>query len=967
MTRPSRLLAGTALASAILSAAACMPPSARGGNDPSGGMANAAMTRDPIVGPKAGHVVVVGGGTMGPELYAKMMELAGGPDAPVVVVPTAGGDTTYPADWAGASGFKKAGAKNVFILHTIDRKVADSDAFVEPLKKAKLVWFGGGRQWHLVDSYTGTKTETEFRRVLERGGVVGGSSAGASILSSFLVRGARENNFIMMAPDYLVGFGYLRNVAIDQHVVARDRLMDMPQVIAKHPELLGISEDEGTAWVVTGDHAEIMGRNKAFVYNGKDATDPGQPYLTLRPGDTYDLGLRRVTHRAIDDAAITQRFVDSLMADYAKPGAPGATVLVAQDGRVLINSAYGLSDVASKTPLTTRSNFRLASMTKQFTAAAALLLVKDNKLKLDESLTDIWPDFPAYGKGITIKHLLQHTSGLRDYEDFVPDSQTRQVTDADVVAMMKKTDSVLSAPGAKYHYSNTGYAMLSEIVAKRGGTPFRSFLQRRIFTPVGMHKTVAYVKGDTALKFRAYGHSRDGANWKQTDQSNTSAVLGDGGIYSSVDELYRWDQTLNTDDLLSQTVLREAFTSGVTTDRQRTGYGYGWLTDTYRGAPRLYHTGSTIGFRNAIIRIPTLRATVIILTNRNEGEPIKIAEKIIDKLFFNASANDWQAQKVNSTSSCRSMSAPSAMVAWAGCTGGKVFRTTDGGATWSVDSVPGAARLDFRGIAAFDANTAVVASAGPAEQGQARIYRTTDGAKTWQLAWSDSTKGVFLDGLAFWDAQHGFTFSDPIDGKLVILTTADGGKSWQRTDPAKIPPVMANEAAFAASNTQLTTQGTSNGWIATGGGKEARVYRTTDRGQSWTVAGTGMPGGQSAGLFGIAFADDRNGLALGGDYDMTKGQPDWAIRTTDGGLTWKPASRINRPNVAVQGVALVRGARVPTFVATGGAGTAFSTDFGASWQHGDTLTSWAVSFPAPNAGYVAGARGHVAKFIGAKP
>ena len=350
--------------------AGCMPPAART-SDPSGSYAStaaAARARDPIVGPKAGHVVVVGGGTMGPELYAKMMELAGGPDAPVVVVPTAGGDTTYPADWAGANGFKKAGAKNVFILHTVDRKVADSDAFVEPLKKAKVLWFGGGRQWHLVDSYTGTKTEVEFRRVLERGGVVGGSSAGASILASFLVRGARENNVIMMAPDYLVGFGYLRNVAIDQHVVARDRLMDLPQVIAKHPELLGISEDEGTAWVVTGDHAEIMGRNKAFVYNGKDATDPGQPYLTLRPGDTYDLGLRRVTHRAIDDARITQRFVDSLFSDYAKPGAPGAAVLVAHDGRVLINRAYGLGDLASKTPLTTRSNFRLASMTKQFTA-----------------------------------------------------------------------------------------------------------------------------------------------------------------------------------------------------------------------------------------------------------------------------------------------------------------------------------------------------------------------------------------------------------------------------------------------------------------------------------------------------------------------------------------------------------------------------------------------------------------------
>ena len=359
---------------------------------------------------------------------------------------------------------------------------------------------------------------------------------------------------------------------------------------------------------------------------------------------------------------------------------------------------------------------------------------------------------------------------------------------------------------------------------------------------------------------------------------------------------------------------------------------------------------------------------MIVLTNRNEGEPIKLAERIIDQLLFTTNAAPWTAQPVSSTASCRSMSAPTPSIAWVGCTGGKVFRTIDGGTTWQVDSVPGAARLDFRGITAFDANTAVVASAGPAEQGQARIYRTTDGAKSWQLTWSDSTKGIFLDGLAFWDAQHGFTFSDPIDHKLVILTTADGGASWQRTNPANIPPIIDKEAAFAASNTQLTTQGTSNAWIATGGGTEARVFRTTDRGRSWTVAGTGMPGGASAGLFGIAFSDPLNGLAVGGDYNIPRGVTDFAIRTTDGGLTWKPAGdALHRPDGVTQGLALVRGARTPTFVATGGWGTAFTTDFGASWQHGDTLTSWAVSFPAPNAGWVAGPRGRVSKYLRGTP
>lgn len=695
-------------------------------------------------------------------------------------------------------------------------------------------------------------------------------------------------------------------------------------------------------------------------------TSPGGHATSLPPASPVD------QPTTADDGRLAQ-FVDSLMADYARPEGPGASVLVAREGRVVLQQAYGLADLEARTPITTRSNFRLASVTKQFTAAATLLLIQDGRLSLDESLADIWPESPTWARRVTVRQLLTHTSGIRDYEDFVPDSQTRQVSDADVRQILMHTDSLLAPPGTTFHYSNSSYALLAEIIATRSGEPFDRFLQRRIFAPLGMTNSIAYRQGDPSLRFRVYGYSRVGdstrnpARWTRTDQSNTSAVLGDGGIYTSVEDLLRWDRALSSDILLPQATLRLAFTSATLLDKKRTNYGYGWFTDTYRGSPRLYHTGGTIGFRNVIIRLPALQATVIVLTNRNEGKPLELAERIIDRMLFRTDARGWVAQAVPSTSSCRSLSAPTASVAWAGCTGGKVFRTTDAGTTWRVDSVPGAARLDFRGIAAFDANTAVVTSAGPAEQGQARIYRTTDGARSWQLAWSDTTKGVFLDGVAFWDAEHGFTFSDPINGKLVILTTADGGRSWQRTDSANIPPVIAGEAAFAASNTQLTTQGSSNAWIATGGGKEARVFRTTDRGRTWSVAGTGMPGGASAGLFGIAFSDARNGLAVGGDYNIARGVTDFAIRTSDGGVTWYPASRAQRPDGVTQGLALVRGARTPTFVATGGWGTAFSTDFGATWQHGDTLTSWAVSFPSPEAGWVAGPRGRVAKFTGARP
>lgn len=254
----------------------------------------------PRVGPARGTVIVVGGGSMGPEIYDRFIAAAGGPDALIIDVPNAGGADSYAQDGPGTRGWKQAGAKNIYTLFTKDRKIADSDSFVAIIKKAGGIWFEGGRQFHLVDAYAGTKTEAAFNDVLARGGVVGGSSAGASILGDFLVRGApSNNNFIMDYPGYQKGFSYLRGVGIDQHVVARERLADLADsILTKYPKLLGISEDEGTAWVVRGDTGTIVGRNRAFVYGSNDANDPGSPFVTLHPGDTYDLAARRVIHRA---------------------------------------------------------------------------------------------------------------------------------------------------------------------------------------------------------------------------------------------------------------------------------------------------------------------------------------------------------------------------------------------------------------------------------------------------------------------------------------------------------------------------------------------------------------------------------------------------------------------------------------------------------------------------------------------
>lgn len=323
----------------------------------------------PKVGPPAGTVIVVGGGVVGPEIVSRFIEAAGGPNALIIDVPTAGGDTAYPANWRGANFLKAGGAKNVVVLHANDKKVSDSDQFTAILARAGGVWFEGGRQWHLVDSYAGTKTERGFHDVLARGGVVGGSSAGASIIGSYLLRGAREGNEVMMAPGYEVGFGFLRGVAIDQHVVARERLPDLADsLLPRHPELLGISEDEGTAWVVRGDVAEIVGRNKAFVYGGKDATDARRPFLTLYPGDRYNLADRRVVSRASAESPVTRAEIEALVR-----GPGQVTVHVARAGKVLADESFNVKDGRRMQPTTTIPGFPLYGLSEPINALMSQL------------------------------------------------------------------------------------------------------------------------------------------------------------------------------------------------------------------------------------------------------------------------------------------------------------------------------------------------------------------------------------------------------------------------------------------------------------------------------------------------------------------------------------------------------------------------------------------------------------------
>ena len=236
--------------------------------------------------------------------------------------------------------------------------------------------------------------------------------------------------------------------------------------------------------------------------------------------------------------------IDSLMSAYDSPRVPGASLLVVHDGKVELAKGYGLADVKSGTLVTRATNFRLASLSKQFTATAVMLLAAEGKLRYDDDITRHLTTLPAFAHGVTIRNLLNHTGGLPDYEDFVPDSQQAQVHDADVPRLISHAATAKFPPGTKYDYSNTGYALLALIVEHASGMRYADFLRKRIFVPLHMAGTVAYEAGRSSVSNRAYGHTLSGFEVKATDQSNTSAVLGDGGIYSSANDLALWDRAI---------------------------------------------------------------------------------------------------------------------------------------------------------------------------------------------------------------------------------------------------------------------------------------------------------------------------------------------------------------------------------------------------------------------------------------
>lgn len=320
--------------------------------------------------------------------------------------------------------------------------------------------------------------------------------------------------------------------------------------------------------------------------------------------------------------------IDVLMKQY-DGSVPGASLLVVHDGKSIVRRSYGLADVEHHIAATPATNYRLASVTKQFTATAILLLAQDNKLFLSDKASKYLPALPKAASPITLHQLLTHTSGLIDYEDLMAEGTTKQVHDADVLRMLELADSLYFPPGTSYRYSNTAYSLLSLIVERVSGQSFADFLHDRIFIPLGMTNTVAHRDSFDTVPHRAFGYRLTNGTWTQRDQSSTSAVLGDGGIYSSIDDMAKWDAAQYDSRLLNEEWRRVAFTPHTPTEVAGTSYGFGWRIT----GETLWHSGETTGFRNVIVRYPAKRLTVVILTNRNAPEPYETAlaiAKLVD-------------------------------------------------------------------------------------------------------------------------------------------------------------------------------------------------------------------------------------------------------------------------------------------------------------------------------------------------
>ncbi|NOQ92376.1 MAG: serine hydrolase [Flavobacteriaceae bacterium] len=325
-----------------------------------------------------------------------------------------------------------------------------------------------------------------------------------------------------------------------------------------------------------------------------------------------------------------QTKIDSLFLNYPA-GMPGMSYMVIKSGKIIENQNFGLANLTNKEKANNNTNYRLASVTKQFTAYAILMLINDGELSFSTTLTDIFDDFPKYGNLITIQQLLTHTSGLLDYENLMKEDRTNPILDDEVLQLMKQQDSTKFIPGSKYDYSNSAYAVLAQIVKKKTHKSYKEFIETVIFKPLKMNSSVVYTK-DSEIKNRAYGYTIKNDSIVFSDQSMTSSVQGDGGIYTSLKDYFKWDNALEDNKLILSKLKNKAYSVQSINPASEWDYGYGWRIKFNGKTKIISHSGHTSGFTNYVVKIPSQKLAIVLFSNRkNDDTVIEIGNMLLQK------------------------------------------------------------------------------------------------------------------------------------------------------------------------------------------------------------------------------------------------------------------------------------------------------------------------------------------------
>ncbi len=343
---------------------------------------------------------------------------------------------------------------------------------------------------------------------------------------------------------------------------------------------------------------------------------------------------------------LTER-LDAQLAQWNQGDGPGMAVVLIRDGRVVYRKDFGFADLEAHRAITPSTQFLLASNTKQFTAMAVMMLEERGKLRLDDSLAKFCPEFPDYARTITIRQLLNHTSGLPDYEELLVgkiDSTTyfqsskgppagHEFTAIEALQILSRQQKLRFTPGEKFEYSNSGYVVLAQIVERVTGERYAEFLKENIFDPLGMRDTLVVDERKQRVPRLAIGYAKRNGQWQDISYSPENSIYGEDGIYSSARDLYKWDQALYTERLVRRATLEMAFTPGRTNDgkeidanypvvpKRPTSYGFGWIITSWDGSEELFHSGSWSGYRSYVVRVPSRRISAIVLMNFVPSDP----------------------------------------------------------------------------------------------------------------------------------------------------------------------------------------------------------------------------------------------------------------------------------------------------------------------------------------------------------